>query len=217
MQEIPDNNIGSKSIAHEERLLKISQDLETLLADSVQSNDPHHYYSSTSSDDETTSSGSMFDSDIDETPPKLAYVLHVCKPVYTLRHTKKKPSINLTLKTTRHRYQNSFDSEETHNAGLTSDSSRLSHWASQPSVMSPRTPGEDSDEQHLMLRTMSAPNLGLPLDMQLQLKRLSIQTWYDSEESSLGDTYWPSGKIARRKHIRAIPWRSGFDEAHDDM
>ncbi|KAI8582768.1 hypothetical protein K450DRAFT_226822 [Umbelopsis ramanniana AG] len=212
-------------ISHEDRLLAISQDLETLLADSTISNDPQLYYYTSSSDDETMSIESMSDSASDESETKQAYFVRACQPTYSFRGTSKsrKPSVQLTLNTTGHRYQDSFDSQETHNAGLTSDSSRFSHWASQYSASSPRTPiGETDDEQHSLFRfrTMSAPSLRLladdiPMDT---TKRLSNHSLYNSGDfTTSNDDIKPYSHISRRKHIRAIPWRSGFDETTDEI
>jgi len=226
MEESEDSISGTNEISHEDRLLAVSQDLETLLADPSISNDPHHYYYTTSSDDETMSIESMTDSDSDDSEAKQAYVVKACKPTYTFRDAKKlkKPSITLTLNTntTRHRHQNSFDSQETHNAGLTSDSSRLSHWASQYSASSPRTPVEGmDDEQHssFRFRTMSAPSLRISTDMPIDMtKRLSTHSLYNIEEiATSNEDFKPYSNISRRKHIRAIPWRSGFDETTDEI
>jgi hypothetical protein len=226
MEESEDSISGTNEISHEDRLLAVSQDLETLLADPSISNDPHHYYYTTSSDDETMSVESTIDSDSDDSEAKQAYVVHACKPTYTFRHAKKlkKPSITLTLNTntTRHRHQNSFDSQETHNAGLTSDSSRLSHWASQYSASSPRTPVEGmDDEQHssFRFRTMSAPSLRISTDMPIDMtKRLSTHSLYNIEElATSNEDFKPYANISRRKHIRAIPWRSGVDETTDEI
>ncbi|KAI9290216.1 hypothetical protein BC943DRAFT_9264 [Umbelopsis sp. AD052] len=211
--------------SHEDRLLAISQDLETLLADSTISNDPQLYYYTTSSDDETMSIESMSDSGSDDSETKQAYYVRAYQPTYTFRGISKprKPSAHLTLDTTGHRYQSSYDSQETHNAGLTSDSSRFSHWPSQYSASSPRTPvGEIGDEQHSLFRfrTMSAPSLSLLADeIPIETtKRLSNHSLYhNGDYTTSNDDIKPYGHISRRKHIRAIPWRSGFDETTDEI
>lgn len=204
---------SNRANTYESRLLVAQRSLESILQEpSVQQNNPSDYYYSTSSDDETISTGSYSDSDVDDTPARQAYIARQRRPKFIAQtSSKRKPKIPLTLNTSWDMYENSsYDSHELHNAGLTSDSSRISQWAYQSSVLSPQTPAEFLDDQQLWVRTMSAPNLTMPSDMHTDMKRLSIPSMGYDVESALVDIY-KRNNISRRTHVRAVAWRSCFD------
>lgn len=203
---------------YETRLRVAQYSLETMLQESTT---PHtansEYYWTTSSDDETMSTGSYSDSESDDTPPRSAYIAHSHKPVYIPKKAgKRKPRIPLMLDTTWDRDASSYGSHEIPNAGLSSDSSRLSQWAYQSSSLSPQTPAEYLDERQVWVRTMSAPNLTIPLNDYKDMQRLSIPSMGCNVGSSLVDIY-KRNNISRHTHVRAVSWRSRFDETNSHL
>lgn len=200
---------------YESKLQLAQAKLENILQhDTLYKARPKHYMSRSTSVSEADTTDSWSDSD-NKNSTKLAYVARVCRPTYRM-HPKQKPKqsrepVKLTLDTSLRNYRSSTSSHETGTAELSD--SRFSLMQNTGSLASPHTPVEYLDTHQVWVRTMSAPDLALSPDLNPDIKRLStpIDKVASDIESSLGDAF-KRNAISRRTHVKAVSWRSGFDE-----
>jgi hypothetical protein len=206
--------LASASNNYQSKIQLAQAKLESILQhDALYKERPKYIINRSNSDSEGNSTDSLTDSENDNTP-KLAFVARICKPKYRLQRKESKPSRNavkLTLDTSLSNYRSSTSSHETGTADLSD--SRFSLLQNNDSLASPQTPVEYLDDHQVWVRTMSAPNLTLPPGINPDVKRLSnpMPTVTSDIEASLGDAFKRSA-ISRRTHVKAVSWRSGFEE-----